>query len=196
LKNLATGIGINVKTLYETRGIEPAVNKPDLSLNTENIQKEVLDSNFVLTSNTAEFTYIDFKNNKELVEFPNSMLSTAIYEFDDGNKYADENEIRIESIDSFSNPNNIDRIGAFFHKGSNDISPANTFSSYVNYLKYDIYMRTIKYYGDLPDFYDNRNTPSLRNNNEDGGGLVPSYVSKMRFFAEGILAGETTAEAL
>jgi len=38
--------------------------------------------------------------------------------------------------------------------------------------------------------------PGLFSNNEDGSGLVPSYVSDIRLFAEGIFTDETVSEAL
>jgi len=149
LKKLADNIGINVKTFYETRGIEPSVNKPDFQLSNENITREATNANFILSSNTAEFTYIDFKNQNRLVENFSDQLTTAIYKFDDGNKYADQDEIQLEPITDFSNLNNVDRIGGLFNM--EPAIQANSFSSYMNYITDSVQDRTARYYGEKPE---------------------------------------------
>jgi len=151
LKQLATGQGINTKTFYETRGIEPAVNKPDFQLSLENILRESTDANFILPSNTAEFTYIDMKKNKQLIENFSGNLTSAIYKFDNGNNYADPDEIALETITNFSGLNNIDRIGGLFFE-NNENNPIDiNFSSYAIHRDEELAIKTAKYYGEIPD---------------------------------------------
>jgi len=195
LKSLASNLGINVKTFYETRGVDPSVNKPDFQLSNENISREATNANFILSSNTAEFTYIDFKNKKTLVENFTDILTTAVYKFDNGDKFADRDEIELEPITDFSNLNNIDRIGGLFFESNKNTNIINSFSSYASYINNGLVAATARYYGEKPENWYEETGPGLYYN-DDGSGLVPSYVSDIRFFAEEILAGKTTSEAL
>jgi len=195
LKKTAINFGLNTKTFYETRGIDPAINKPDFQLSLENILRESTNANFILSSNTSEFTYIDMKKNKKLVENFRGNLTTAVYKFDNGNNSADEDEIYLETITNFSGLNNIDRIGGlFFEENENNPIDIN-FVSYVIHRDKELAIKTAKYYGEIPENWIRSSGPGLRNN-DDGSGLIPSYVSEVRFFAEGVLNGETVSEAL
>ncbi|MDD4762091.1 MAG: hypothetical protein PHZ25_03670 [Candidatus Pacebacteria bacterium] len=171
------------------------MNKPDFQLSNDNITREATNSNFILSSNTDEFTYIDFKNKNKLVYGTNEKLTTAIYKFDNGNNYADEDEIQLETITDFSNLNNIDRIGGLFFEGIKNQPINDNFSSYVIHRNENIAISAAKYYGEIPEKWLHGGGPGLYYN-DDGSGLVPSAISKIRFFAEGILAGETISEAL
>ena len=151
LKGLIQGMNIDVKTFYETRGIEPAVNKPDFSLNRENLMKEYGDTTFVVATNTAEYTYIDPKTG-DWPEAEEDYLTTAIYTHDNGNKSADKDEILLESYDHFMTDDGVDRIAAFFHKYSETNSESFfKFSSFFQYIGDDILRRTLRYYGERED---------------------------------------------